>query len=149
MLPSTVVRSHAFGSHLFPQSNSKIKWIVYMNRKSTNCENLASFAYSSNAIGGKCFYHQIALCVHSFSQPYSPLRATKEDLGEAGEKNNCRRTVFDFHNRNVMCFCMMRHYCSSVNMLLVYGSQNSSRTFLSPASGSVGLESSLMLAFLS
>jgi len=118
-----------------------------MNRKLTNCENLASPAYSSKAIGGKCLYHQIAASVHSFSQPYPPLPATKEDVGW-GRGNNYRRMMFDFHNRNIVCSCMMRNYCSAVNMLLVYGSQNSSRTFLSPASGSRGLESSLMLAFL-
>lgn len=60
-----------------------------MNRKLTNCENLASLAYSGNAVGGKCLYHQIAVCVLSFSQPYPPLQATKEDIG--GQKTQLQK----------------------------------------------------------
>lgn len=118
-----------------------------MNRKLTNCENLVSLAYSSNAIEEKCFYNQTAVCVHSFSQPYPPLLATKEDIGK-GKQKRSREERYLIYMTNIIYFSVMRNCCSSVHMLSVYSSQDPSRAFWLPGSGSVGLESSLMLAFL-
>lgn len=83
-----------------------------MNRKLTNCENLVSLAYSSNAIEEKCFYNQTAVCVHSFSQPYPPLSATKEDIGKGKQKRSREERYLIYMTNIFFCDEKLLLFCS-------------------------------------
>lgn len=108
-----------------------------MNRELMNCENLASLAYSSNAIEGKRFHSQISVYVHGLPQPHPPSLAIKEDIGGGRKKKQireeqcliCKTEIFHFfaHWETIaplLIWCW--HWANSV-----YSTWKSSRTFLS------------------
>lgn len=160
MPPYTVVGSHTFGSHLLPQSNSKIKQDCLHEQK---VEGLWGFGFScflQQYDWGEmplesdfCIYSWFLLTVSSFTGCEGGYTWGKMIRLWSHNKllnlyNNCLICI-----TNILYFCFMRNYCSSVNMILTLSQLNylqflklSQDIFKSPGSGYTVFGSSLVFA---